>query len=173
IIWSFGRPISSARSADSIADWIMASRVTSRASTGWFDLAFSSIRCVSSSWSSEPQLAPMRTGFFALDRGLDDGADPPVLLFLTTHIAGIDAILVERLGAGRVIGQELVADVMEIADDRHVDVHLEEPLLDVRHGRRGLVAVDGDADDLGTGPRQRRHLLCRPPDVCRGRFGLH
>jgi len=60
-----------------------------------------------------------------LDRGLDDGAELAVLLFLETHIAGIDAILVERFGAGRMIGQELVADVMEVADDRHVDIHLQ------------------------------------------------
>ena len=97
-----------------------------------------------------------------LDRGLDDGAELPVLLFLETDVAGIDAILVERFGAGRVVGEELVADVMEVADDRHVDVHLQKLFLDVRHGGRGLVAVDSDADDLGTGPRQRRHLPCRP-----------
>ena len=39
----------------------MASRVTARASTGFGDRAFWSIRLVSSSPSSEPQLAPMRT----------------------------------------------------------------------------------------------------------------
>ena len=100
-----------------------------------------------------------------LDRGLDDGAELAVLLFLEADIAGIDAVLVERLGAGRVIGQELVADIVEVADDRHVDVHFQEPLLDVRHGGRGLVAVDGDAHDFGAGPRQRRHLLRRPVDV--------
>ena len=104
------------------------------------------------------------------DRGLDDGAELPVLLFLEADIAGIDAVFVERLGAGRMIGEELVADIVEVADDRHVDVHLREPLLDVRHGGRGLVAVDGDAHDLGTGARQRRHLLRRRLDV--GRVGI-
>ena len=66
MIWLRGRPISSARAADSSADCTIASRVISRASFGAFDLAFSSIRCVSSSWSSEPQLAPMRTGLSCL-----------------------------------------------------------------------------------------------------------
>jgi hypothetical protein len=54
------------------------------------------------------------------DRGLDDGGELPVLLFLEANVAGIDAIFVERLGAGRVIGKELVADIVEIADDRTV-----------------------------------------------------
>src|SRR5207247_1626253 len=36
-----------------------------------------------------------------------------------------------------------------------------EPLLDVRHRRRRLVAVDRDAHDLGAGARQRRHLRDR------------
>jgi hypothetical protein len=43
------------------ADWMIASRVTSRALIGepaWF----SSISRVSSTWSSDPQLTPMRTG---------------------------------------------------------------------------------------------------------------
>ena len=81
-----------------------------------------------------------------------------IALVLEADIAGIDAVFVERLGAGRVIGQQLVADVVEIADDRHVDAHLAEPVLDVRHGGRRLVAVDGDAHQLGAGARQRRHL---------------
>ena len=92
------------------------------------------------------------------DRGLDDGAELPVLLLLEADIAGIDAVLVERLGAGRMIGEQLVADIVEVADDRHVHAHLEQPLLDVRHGGRRLVAVDGDAHDLGARARERRHL---------------
>jgi hypothetical protein len=124
---------------------------------------------VSSSWSSEPIGADTHR-LVVLDRGLDNGAELPVLLFLEADIAGIDAILVERLGAGWVIGQESVAVIVEIADDRHLDVHLQEPLFDVRHGGGRLVAVDGDADDLGTGPRQRRHLLCRSLGV--GRVGV-
>ena len=58
----FGRPISSARAADNSADCTIASCITARASRGLADLAFSSISRVSSSWSSEPQLTPMRTG---------------------------------------------------------------------------------------------------------------
>jgi hypothetical protein len=59
------------------------------------------------------------------DRGLHDGAELPVLFLLEADIAGIDPIFVERLRAGGVIGKKLVADVMEIADDRRVDVHAQ------------------------------------------------
>ena len=66
MIFSRGSPISSARCADSSADCTIASRVTARASIGFGDLMFSSISVVSSSWSSEPQFAPMRTGLLCL-----------------------------------------------------------------------------------------------------------
>ncbi len=54
---------------------------------------------------------------------------------------------------------------MEVADDRHGDVHLRQPLLDARHGGGRLVAVDRDAHQLGAGARQRRHLLRGAFDV--------
>ena len=92
------------------------------------------------------------------DRGLDDVAELLVLLVLEADIARIDAVLVERLRAGRMIGQKLVPDIVEVADDRHVDAHPVEAFLDVRHGGCGLVAVDRDAHDLRAGARQRRHL---------------
>ncbi len=59
---SAGRPISTARSAESTAERIRASRSTRPASHGSARVAFSSISCLASAWSSEPQLAPIRTG---------------------------------------------------------------------------------------------------------------
>ena len=59
------------------------------------------------------------------------------------------------------VGQELVADVVEIADQRHLHPHLGEPVADMRDGRRRLVAVDGDADQLRAGAGKRRNLLRR------------
>ena len=56
------------------------------------------------------------------------------------------------------IGEQRVADVVEVADQRHVHAHLQQPVLDVRHGGRRLVAVDRDAHDLGAGARERRDL---------------
>ncbi len=100
-----------------------------------------------------------------LDRRFDNGAELAILLFLEADIAGIDAILVERLGAGRMIGEELVADIVEVADDGHDDAHLQKPLLDVRNGGRRLVAVYRDANELGAGAGERRHLPRRSLDV--------
>ena len=151
-------PISSARSADSSADCTMASRVH-RARVDRIGRARVLVHQLGEQLLVER--APIGADahrLAVLDRGLDDGAELPVLLFLEADIAGIDAVLVERLGAGRMVGQQLVADIVEVADDRHVDAHLEQPLLDVRHRRRRLVAVDGDAHDLGAGARERRHL---------------
>ena len=51
-----------------------------------------------------------------LVRDLDDVGELRVALVLEADIAGIDAVLVERLGAGRIFGEQLVTDVMEVAD---------------------------------------------------------
>ena len=50
------------------------------------------------------------------------------------------------------IGQQLVAVVVEIADQRHSHTHALELLADPRHRRRRLVVIDGDAHQLGPGP---------------------
>ena len=63
------------------------------------------------------------------------------------------------------IGKELVADIVEVADDRHVDAHAQQPLLDVRHGGGGFVAVDGDAHHFRAGARQRRDLRTVACDI--------
>ena len=104
-------------------------------------------------------------GLAVLDRGLDDGGELTVLLVLEADIAGIDAILVERFRAGRMIGEQLVPDIMEVADDRRGDADLEQALLDVRHRRGGFVAIDGDAHHLGAGARQIGDLLEGRVDV--------
>ena len=62
----------------------------------------------------------MRTALPCADRDLDDVGELRVALVLEADIAGIDAVFVERLGAGGMIGQQLVADIMEIADQRDV-----------------------------------------------------
>ena len=92
------------------------------------------------------------------NRHLDDLRELQVALVAEADIAGVDAIFVERLGAAGMIGQELVPDVMEVADQRHRHAELGEPLLDARHGGGRLVAVDRDAHQFRAGTRQRRHL---------------
>ena len=54
-----------------------------------------------------------------LHRHIDDGAELLDFLVLETDVAGVDAIFVERFGAVRIFAEQLVADVMEIADQRH------------------------------------------------------
>ena len=58
-----------------------------------------------------------------------------------------------------------MADIVEVADERHGDADAGEPVADVRHGGGGLVAIDGDADELGAGLGQRRDLADGRIDV--------
>ena len=99
------------------------------------------------------------------DREFDDVGELLVALVLEADIARIDAVLVERLGAGRMIGEQLVADIVEVADQRHGDAALAQAVADMGHGGGGLVAVDGDADQFRSRPRQRGDLLHRARDV--------
>ena len=99
------------------------------------------------------------------DRHLDDGRELPVLLVLEADVAGVDAVLVERFGARRMVGQELVADVVEVPHDRHVDAHLSQAIFDVRDRGGSLIAVDRDADDLRAGAGQRSHLARGALDI--------
>ena len=98
-------------------------------------------------------------------RDVDDRGELPVLLVLEADVAGIDAVLVERLGAAGFSAKQLVADVVEVADERHGDAARGEPVADVGDGLGGLVAVDGDAHELGAGARQRRNLIDGRGDV--------
>jgi hypothetical protein len=66
---------------------------------------------------------------------------------------------------GLMIGEQCMADVVKIADQRHVDAHLAEPLFDLRHCHRRLVAVDGDTHELGA-------RACELGDLARGCFGI-
>ena len=159
-----------ARSALSSADCTIASCITSRASLGSGRRAFSSISRVSRSWSRLPQFTPMRTGLPLLRGDLDDLGELPVALVLEADIAGIDAVFGESFGASRILGEQRVAVIVEVADQRRVHAQDVEPLADVRHGRRGLGAVDGDAHELGAGARQRRDLGGRRLDI--GRVGI-
>ena len=112
-------------------------------------------------------MAPIRTALPCRIASLDDGAELAVLLVLEADIAGVDPVLVEGLGAGRMIGEELVADIVEVADERHADAEPVEPLADLRHRGRGLVPVDRDAHDLGAGAGERRDLRHRRIDIRR------
>ncbi len=61
---------------------------------------------------------------------LDERRELRIALGLEADIARIDAILRQRLGAGRMIGEELVADIVEVAHQRHVIAHRGEAVAD-------------------------------------------
>src|SRR3546814_2107053 len=54
-------------------------------------------------------------------------------------IAGVDAILGQRLGAGGIFGQQLVPDVVEVADQRHVETLAVEQIPDAGHRLGGQI----------------------------------
>ena len=100
-----------------------------------------------------------------LQRQLDDLRILPVALGLEADVAGVDAVLVERLGAGGVVAEQRVAVVVEVADEGHAHAHLRETVADVGHRLGGLVAIDRDAHQLGAGTGQRRRLADGALDV--------
>jgi hypothetical protein len=115
-------------------------------------------------------VGPDAHGLAVADRGLHDRAELPVLLVLEADIAGIDAVLVERFRAGRVFGEELVADIVEVADERDVEADAVEPLADSRDRGRGFRPVHRDAHDFRACPGEGGHLRDRGVDV--GRVGV-
>jgi hypothetical protein len=56
------------------------------------------------------------------------------------------------------LGQELVADVMEVSHKRHIHAQAVELFADMRHGRRRFIPIHRDAHDFRPRARQRRHL---------------
>ena len=56
------------------------------------------------------------------------------------------------------LGEQTVAVVVKIADQRHVAAHVIQHLADARHLRGGLGSVHGDAHQFGTGLGQFIHL---------------
>jgi hypothetical protein len=63
-----------------------------------------------------------------------------------------------------------VADIVEIADQRHRDASSRELVADVRHRRGALVAVDRDAHEFGPSPPELADLPDGRLDV--GRVGV-
>ena len=91
-------------------------------------------------------------------RDLDHAAEVLVVLIADADVARIDAVLVERLGAFRVFGEELVPVVVEVAHHRRGDPLVREPAPDLRHRRSRGAGVDGDPHDLRAGLGEELHL---------------
>ncbi len=90
---------------------------------------------------------------------LHDLAEVGVVV-LGAHVAGVDTVLGERLRARRILGEQQVPVVVEVANDG--DVHLGH---DRRDGGRRSVVIDGDAHQLGA-------RLVQGPHLRRGRVGI-
>jgi hypothetical protein len=99
------------------------------------------------------------------ESNLDERGELRVALGLEADIARIDPVFGKGFGAGGMVSEELVPDVVEIADQRHSDAALGEPVADVGHRGGALVAVDGDAHQLGAGAPELGHLLDGGLDV--------
>ena len=69
------------------------------------------------------------------------------------------------------IGQQLVADVVEIPHQRHANAKLGQPVADMGHGGGGLVPVNGDSHEFRTRPGEVRDLLDGALDVGGVRIG--
>ena len=98
-------------------------------------------------------------GLLIFDGALDHGAEIVIVFAADGDVAGIDAVLGEVLRAGGIPFEELMAVVVEVADDGNVDTAFGEAFDDVRDGFRGGVVVDGDADELGAGFDELGDLL--------------
>ena len=91
-------------------------------------------------------------GFSLCDGDLHDRAKVVVAAF-GADIAGIDAVLGQCTRARRILCEQQMAVVVEVADHRDVDLG-----DDGGHGARGLVGIDRHAHELAAGAVQRAHL---------------
>ena len=116
---------------------------------------------MTSSWLSEPPLTPMRTGLPLSTATLQMVENCSSRRCACADVAGIDAVLVEGAGAVGIFGEQDVAVVVEVADERRVAAGVEQALLDFGNGGGGFGNVDGDADEFGAGLGEFEALLAR------------
>ena len=86
-----------------------------------------------------------------LERLLDHDREVLLAGVALADVARIDAVLGEGLRAGGLLPQQLVAVVVEVADQGDGAVHGVEAVADLRDSGGGLGGVDGYADQLGAG----------------------
>ena len=109
-------------------------------------------------------------------QGAFDHLGEPLIPFIAeADIARIDPVLRQGFRAGRVIVQQLVTDVMKIADDGNEYPPGFQLFADMGDGPRGFVAIHGHPHDFGPGSGQGRHLPDGRVDIggIRIRHGLH
>ena len=109
-------------------------------------------------------------GLVVLDGDFDHGAEVVVVFLADGDVAGINAVLRQRLGAvGKLLEQE-VSVVVEVADDGHANAEAVEAVNDGSDGGSGSVVVHGDADEFGAGASKGRDLADGAFNV--GRVGV-
>ena len=90
-------------------------------------------------------------GLLIFDGALDHGAEVVVVFAADGHVAGIDTVLGECAGGGRVFLEQEMAVVVEVADDGDAEAALFEAFDDVRNGGGGILIIDCDAHQLRAG----------------------
>jgi hypothetical protein len=100
-----------------------------------------------------------------LDGNFNHGAEVVVVLLSDRDVAGIDAVLGQRLRARRVLLQQDVSVVMEVTDDRDRHAQLCQAVDDVWHGLRRGIVVDRDADQFRPSAGQGHALADGAVDV--------
>ena len=98
-------------------------------------------------------------GLAVVARDLADGGELLVAPLAVAHVAGIDAVFIERAGAIGILRQQDVAVVVKIADDRSVAAGIEKTFLDFGECRGGFRHVYCDADKFRSGLRKLEALL--------------
>ena len=120
-------------------------------------------------WSSEPQLTPMRTGL-SLSMATWTIVAKCSSWRLAPTLPGLIRYLARARGHLRVLDQELVAVVVEVADDRDVDAEAADLADHLGDGRGGLFGVDRHTDELRAGVGEPGDLDRRRVRV--GRVGV-
>ena len=103
-----------------------------------------------------------------------DGADGGELLVAAlagADVAGIDAVFIERAGAIGIFGQQDVAVIVKIADERSFAAGVQHALLDFGDSGGCFGKIHGDADHLRSGRGQFEALLHGGGDVDRVGIG--
>ena len=106
-----------------------------------------------------------------LDCTLDHHGELRIAPGAGADVAGVDPVLRERARTVGEIAEQLVAAVVEIADQRHVTVECVERFANGRHGGSRFSGVHGDPDELRARIRERLDLRNGRRHVRRVRIG--
>ena len=157
MIRSWRIPVCSASSADRRADSSIASIITSRASRGSASGRVDVHQLGQDGLVERPPVDPDPDGLVVVDGDPDDRREVLVVA-LGADVAGVDPVLGEGRGHLRVVHEQLVAVVVEVADDRDVDAEATDLADHLGDGGRRLVRVHGHPDQLRAGMRQAGDL---------------